>query len=123
MCVLGDLERLATKFIDLARENQMLPEDLQQVNVYKAHRHEELTKRFHRVEVTLVTSWQQALGVPSLPKDPTISPLTKFDGNNTNVRGFLNLLHQVLQMDPTQYPTNSVQLGLDGTLLTNIMLT
>ena len=81
MCVLGDLELLATKFMILAQENQRLLKYLQQVNVYKAHWHEELTKRFHQLEVTLVTLWQQALGVPSSPKDPKISPLTKFDGN------------------------------------------
>ena len=55
MRVLGDLERLTTKFMALEQENQRFLRDLQQVNVEKAQQHEELTQRVHQLEATLIT--------------------------------------------------------------------
>ena len=64
MRVLGDLERLTTKFMALEQENQRLLGDLQQVNVEKAQQHEELTQRVHQLEATLITLRQQASQAP-----------------------------------------------------------
>ena len=56
MRVLGDLERLTTKFMALEQENQRLLGDLQQVNVEKAQQHEELTQRVHQLNNIATTS-------------------------------------------------------------------
>ena len=41
-------------------------------------------------EVALVTLFQQAWGAPSLPKEPKLSLLQKFDDNLPQFQGFLN---------------------------------
>ena len=90
MRVLGDLERLTTKFMALEQENQRLLGDLQQVNVEKAQQHEELTQRVHQLEAALITLRQQALQAPNSTKEPKISLPSKFDGTRSQFRGFLN---------------------------------
>ena len=122
MRVLGELERLNTKFMALEQENQRLLGDLQQVNVEKAQQHEELTQRVHQLEVALITLRQQALQAPNSTKEPKISLPSKFDGTRSQFRGFLNQVRLVFQMHPTRYPTDSARVGLVGTLLTGTTL-
>ena len=122
MRVLGDLERLTTKFMALEQENQRLLGDLQQVNVEKAQQHEELTQRVHQLEATLITLRQQALQAPNSTKEPKISLPSKFDGTRSQFRGFLNQVRLVFQMHPTRYPTDSARVGLVETLLTGTTL-
>ena len=122
MRVLGDLERLTTKFMALEQENQRLLGDLQQVNVEKAQQHEELTQRVHQLEAALITLRQQALQAPNSTKEPKISLPSKFDGTRSQFRGFLNQVRLVFQMHPTRYPTDSARVGLVGTLLTGTTL-
>ena len=107
MRVLGDLERLTTKFMASEQENQRLLGDLQQVNVEKAQQHEELTQRVHQLEAALITLRQQALQAQNSTKEPKISLPSKFDGTRSQFRGFLNQVRLVFQMHPTQYPTYS----------------
>ena len=122
MRVLGDLERVTTKFMALEQENQRLLGDLQQVNVEKAQQHEELTQRVHQLEAALITLRQQALQAPNSTKEPKISLPSKFDGTRSQFRGFLNQVRLVFQMHPTRYPTDSARVGLVGTLLTGTTL-
>ena len=59
MRVLGEHERLNTKFMALEQENQRLLGDLQQVNVEKAQQQEELTQSFldiNNIATTSITS-------------------------------------------------------------------
>ena len=47
MSILGDLERLTTKFMASRQEKQTLLGDLQEADVEKVHQHEELTQKLH----------------------------------------------------------------------------
>ena len=94
MCVLGELERLNTKFMASEQENQRLLGDLQQVNVKNAQQ-EELTQRIHQLEAALITLRQQALQAPNSTKEPKISLSSKFDGTRSQFRGFLNQVRLV----------------------------
>ena len=55
MHILGDLERLTTKFMALEQENRRLFVNLQKVNVEKAQQHQELTQRVQQLELALIT--------------------------------------------------------------------
>ena len=41
----------------------------------------------------------------------------KFDGTQSQFRGFLNQVRLVIQMHPSRYPTGASRMGVVGTLL------
>ena len=47
---------------------------------------------------------------------------TKFDGTRAQFRGFMNQIRLILRMQPNKYPTDSVKVGLIGTLLSGTAL-
>ena len=87
----------------LEHENQRLLGDLLEVNAKKARQREELTQTVQQLEVVQ----KQTLGAPSSPKEAKMSLPTKFDGTRAQFQGFLNQVHLVLLMHPTQHPIDS----------------
>ena len=61
MRVLSELDMLTNKFVALEHENQRLLGDLQQVSAEKAQQYEELSKRFHQLEQTILSLREQVL--------------------------------------------------------------
>ena len=55
-------------------------------------------------------------------KEPRISLPEKFDGNRSKLRGFINQVRLIIQLQPYRYPTSYSQVGLVGTLLSGTAL-
>ena len=55
MCVLSELDMFMTKFVALEQENHRLLRELQHLSTEKAQQYEELSKRVHQLEVTILT--------------------------------------------------------------------
>ncbi len=58
----------------------------------------------------------------SQPKKSQINLPNKFDGIHSKFQGFVNQACLVIQLHPHGYPTCLVQVGLIGTLLSNMAL-
>ena len=96
--------------------------DLQQIALEKQQQHRELTLRVQQLEATIVSLQQQGSNTQGVHKEPKIGLPVKFDGTRSQFRGFLNQVRLVIQMHPSQYPTDASRVGLVGTLLSGSAL-
>ena len=62
----------------------------------RAQHYEELPKRVHQLEPTILTLREQAVGFQSSPREPKISLPAKFDGTRYLFRDFLNQVRWVI---------------------------
>ena len=62
----------------------------------RAQHYEELPKRVHQLEPTILTLREQAVGFQSSPREPKISLPAKFDGLRSHFRGFMNQVHLMI---------------------------
>ena len=122
MRVLSELDLLSNKFVALEQENQKLLGDLQQVTAEKTHQCDELSERVRQLEAIVQALRQQGPSLHDSPKEPKLSLPAKFDGAQSQFRGFLNQVRLVIQMHPSRYPTDISRVGLVGTLLTGTAL-
>ena len=120
MRVLSELVLLTNKFVVLEQENQKLLGELQQASAEKIQQYDELSRRVHQLDATLLQ--QQAVGVQNSVREPKISLLAKFDSTRSQFRGFLNQVRLVIQLHPSRYPTDVARVGLVGTLLSGTAL-
>ena len=120
--VFSELQSLKEKFVALEQENHRLLGDLQQTALEKQQQHGELTLRVQQLEATIISLQQQASCSQGIHREPKIGLPTKFDGNRSQFRGFLNQVRLVIQMHPSRYPTDASRVGLVGTLLSGTAL-
>ena len=76
----------------------------------------------HKLKATIVSLQQQGPSIQGIHKEPKIGLPTKFDGTRSQFRGFLNQVRLVIQMHPSQYPTDASRVGLVGMLLSGTTL-
>ena len=90
--VFSELQCLKEKFLALEQENQRLLGDLQQISLEKpqTQQHGEMALRVQQLEATIVAMQQQGPGTQGIHKEPKIGLPMKFDGTQSQFRGFLN---------------------------------
>jgi uncharacterized protein len=113
---------LEAKFAALEQENQRLLEDLQKVTTEKQQLQDEFSQRLQQLEAALIALQQTRTEGHGGFKEPKISLPTKFDGNRSQFRGFLNQVRLIIQMHPARYPTDASRVGLVGSLLSGTAL-
>ena len=60
--VLLELDLITTKFIALKQENRRFLWDLQQLSVEKEQQYDQLSQQVQKLELILLSLWQQRLG-------------------------------------------------------------
>ena len=75
-----------------------------------------------QLEATIVSLQQHRPSTQEIHKETKIGLLTKFNGTQSQFRGFLNQVRLVIQMHPSRYPTDASRVGLVGTLLSGTTL-
>ena len=94
--VLSELQCLKGKFVALEQENQHLLGNLQQITIEKQQQHEVLTLQVQQFEATIVSLQQQGSSTQGILKEPKISLPLKFDGTQSQFRGFPNQVRLVI---------------------------
>ncbi len=100
---LEDFNKLLSAFQQLQQDN---------IGLHEAN------KNLQGAVSQLQNSLQNASPRPPSNLPPKISLPDKFDGSRSKYRGFVNQVRLYICMQPGQYPSDDVQVGLLGTLLT-----
>ena len=66
---------------------------------------------------TIVSLQEQGLSTQGIVREPKIGLPMKFDGARSQFRGFLNQVRPVIQIHPSQYPSDASRVGLAGTCM------